>query len=107
MNTNARLRYTGTPTVNCMFMASASLEIDTSIVNKEFAIALHKNGTLITGTKMVGFSPATTVNSVNITTMGYASMATNDYVSIFVANIDSTDNLTLRTAQLMGMSLVT
>ena len=34
-------------------------------------------------------------------------MATNDYVSIFVANIDSTDNLTIRTAQVMGMGLVT
>jgi len=107
MNTNARLRYTGTPTVNCMFTATASLEIDTSAVNKEFAIALHKNGSVITGTTIVGFSPATTVNSVNLTTMGFASMATNDYISLFVANIDSTDNLTLRKAQLMGMSLVT
>jgi hypothetical protein len=107
MNTNARLRYTGTPTVNCMFTASVSLEINTAIINKEFAVALHKNGALITGTKIVGFSPATTVNSVNLHTMGYASMATNDYISVFVANIDSTDNLTIRNAQVMGMSLVT
>jgi len=106
-NTDGRLRYTGTPTINCLFLASASLEIDTSIVNKEFGLAIHKNGTLITGTKIVGFSPATTVNSVNLVTFGYASMATNDYVSIFVANIDSTDNLTIRTAQVMGMGLVT
>jgi hypothetical protein len=107
MNTNARLRYTGTPTINCAFWASASLEIDTAAVNKELGISIYKNGTLITGTKMVGFSPATTVNSVNISTMGYASLSTNDYVSIYVANIDSTDNFTLRNAQLMGMSLVT
>jgi hypothetical protein len=107
MNVNARLRYTGTPTVNCMFTASASLEINTAIVNKEFGIAIHKNGTLITGTKIIGFSPATTVNSVNLHTMGYASMATNDYISVFVTNMDSTDNLTIRNAQVMGMSLVT
>ena len=107
MNVNARLRYTGTPSVNCMFMASVSLEINTAIVNKEFAIALHKNGALITGSKMVGFSPATTVNSVNIQTMGYALMNTNDYISVFVTNMDSTDNLTIRNAQIMGMSLVT
>ena len=62
---------------------------------------------LITGTKIVGFCPRVTVNSVNLVTFGYASMATNDYVSIFVANIDSTDNLTIRTAQVMGMGLVT
>lgn len=107
MSVNGRLRYIGTPTVNCMFTASASLEINTAIINKEFGIAIHKNGTLITGTKMLGFSPATTVNSVNIHTMGYASMATNDYISVFVTNMDSTDNLTIRNAQVMGMSLVT
>ena len=106
-NTDGRLRYTGTPTINCLFLASASLEIDTSAVDKEFGLAIHKNGTLITGTKVVGFSPATTVNSVDLVTFGYASMATNDYVSIFVANIDSTDNLTVRNAQVMGMGLVT
>ena len=106
-NTDGRLRYTGTPTINCMFLASASLEIDTSAVSKEFGLAIHKNGTLITGTKIVGIAPSVTVNSVNLVTFGYASMATNDYVSIFVANIDTTDNLTVRNAQVMGMSLVT
>jgi hypothetical protein len=106
-NTDGRLRYTGTPTVNCLFLASASLEIDTSAVSKEFGLALHKNGTLITGTKIVGIAPSVTVNSVDLVTFGYASMATNDYVSIFVANMDTTDNLTIRNAQVMGMSLVT
>ena len=107
MNTNVRLRYTGTPTVNCLFMASVSLEIDTAVIDKELALQLHKNGTIITGSTVYGFSPATTVNSVNLTTFAYASMATNDYVSIFVANIDSTDNFTIRKGNLFGHSLVT
>jgi len=34
-------------------------------------------------------------------------MNTNDYISVFVTNMDSTDNLTIRNAQVMGMSLVT
>lgn len=107
MNTNARLRYTGTPTINCTFVCSASLEIDTAAVDKEFALAIHKNGTVITGSEIYAFSPATTVNSVNITTFAFASMATNDYVSVFVSNIDSTDNLTIRRCQLMGWGMVT
>lgn len=107
MNANARLRYTGTPTVNCFFTASISLEIDTAVVDKELAIQIFKNGSLITGTTIVGFCPATTVNSVNLTTYAYASMATNDYVSIFVANIDSTDNVTIRNGNLFGQTMVT
>jgi len=107
MNANGRLRYTGTPTINCGFWASASLEMDSAAYNKELGIALYKNGSLVTGTKIVGFSPATTLNSVNLATMGYVSMSTNDYISIWVANMDSVDNFTLRNAQLMGMSLVT
>ena len=87
--------------------ASASLEMDSAAYNKELGIALYKNGSLVTGTKIVGFSPATTLNSVNLATMGYVSMSTNDYISIWVANMDSVDNFTLRNAQLMGMSLVT
>ena len=88
-------------------MASVSLEIDTAVIDKELALQLHKNGTIITGSTVYGFSPATTVNSVNLTTFAYASMATNDYVSIFVANIDSTDNFTIRKGNLFGHSLVT
>jgi len=34
-------------------------------------------------------------------------MATNDYLNIFIGNVDSTDNLTCRMAQLTAHSLVT
>lgn len=104
-NTDGRLRYTGTPTINCFFSASAS--ISSAVTSKKVGIALHKNGTLITGTKIFGYTPTTTSASVNLVTFGFGAMATNDYISVFVTNSDSTDNVTLNYAQVMGMGLVT
>jgi len=107
MNTDGQLRYTGTPTANVFFTASVMIEIDTAIVDKEVVMAVTKGGTIVTGAKIGGFSPATTVNSVPMSVSGFASMATNDYLNIFIGNVDSTDNLTCRMAQLTAHSLVT
>jgi hypothetical protein len=38
---------------------------------------------------------------------GFTSMATNDYLNIFVGNVDSTVNVLARMAQLTAFSLVT
>ena len=107
MNTDGQLRYTGTPTTNVFFTASVMLEIDTAAVDKELVMAVTKGGTIVTGAKIGGFCPATTVNSVPMSISGYASMATNDYLNIFIGNVDSTDNITARLAQLTAHTLVT
>ena len=107
MNADGRLRYTGTPTTNIKFDCSAMIEINTSIVSKEVVMAVAKNGTIVTGAKMGGFTPSVTVNSVPIAVSGFASMATNDYLSVFIGNVDSTDNITCRMCQLTAHSLVT
>ena len=69
--------------------------------------AVTKNGTIITGAKTGGMSPSVTVNSTPMSISGYASMATNDYLNIWVGNVDSTDNLVARMGQLTAHSLVT
>jgi len=107
MNADGRLRYTGTPTTNVKFDCSAMIEINTSIVSKEVVMAVAKNGTIVTGAKMGGFTPSVTVNSVPIAVSGFASMATNDYLSVFIGNVDSTDNITCRMCQLTAHSMVT
>ena len=107
MNTDGQLRYTGTPTTNVFFTASVMLEIVTSAVSKEMVMAVTKNGTIITGAKTGGMSPSVTVNSTPMSISGYASMATNDYLNIWVGNVDSTDNLVARMGQLTAHSLVT
>jgi hypothetical protein len=107
MNTDGQLRYTGTPTINVFFVASFGLEIVSSGTSKEFVMAVTKGGTIITGAKMVGFSPATTVNSVPISVSGFASMATNDYLNVFIGNVDDTNNITARMGQLTAFGLMT
>ena len=107
MNTDGQLRYTGTPTVNVFFTASVMLEIVTSAVSKELVMAVTKGGTIVTGAKTGGMSPSVTVNSTPMSVSGFTAMATNDYINIFVGNVDSTDNLVARMAQLTAFSLVT
>jgi hypothetical protein len=107
MNTDGQLRYTGTPTTNVFFTASVMLEIVTAGVNKEFVMAVTKGGTIVTGAKIGGFSPATTTNSVAMSVSGYASMATNDYLNIFIGNVDDTNNIVCRMGQLTAHTLVT
>lgn len=107
MNTNGRLRYTGTPTVNCMFMVTTSMQMAAGTTLKETGLQLHKNGTLITGSTIIRLSPSVNNKPGNVTTFALASMATNDYISIYVANLDSTDNIDVDNANLIGYSLVT
>jgi hypothetical protein len=107
MNTDGQLRYTGTPTTNVFFTASVMLEIVTAGVDLELVMAVTKGGTLVTGAKTGGFCPRVTTNSVPMSVSGFTSMATNDYLNIFVGNVDSTVNVVARMAQLTAFSLVT
>jgi len=107
MNTDGQLRYTGTPTTNVFFTASVMLEIVTSGVDLELVMAVTKGGTIVTGAKTGGFCPRVTTNSVPMSVSGFTSMATNDYLNIFVGNVDSTVNVVARMAQLTAFSLVT
>jgi hypothetical protein len=107
MNTDGQLRYTGTPTTNVFFTASVMLEIVTAGVDLELVMAVTKGGTLVTGAKTGGFGPRVTTNSVPMSVSGFTSMATNDYLNIFVGNVDSTGNVVARMAQLTAFSLVT
>lgn len=107
MNTDGQLRYTGTPTTNVFFTASIMLEIVTAVVDHELVMAVTKNGTIVTGAKTGGFCPRVTTNSVPMSISGFASMATNDYLNLWVGNVDGTGNVVARMAQLTAHSLVT
>ena len=107
MNTDGQLRYTGTPTTNVFFTASVMLEIVSSGVDLELVMAVTKGGTLVTGAKTGGFCPRLTTNSVPMSVSGFASMATNDYLNIFVGNVDGTGNVLARMAQLTAHTLLT
>jgi hypothetical protein len=107
MNTDGQLRYTGTPTTNVFFTASVMLEVVASGVDLEVVMAVTQGGTIVTGAKTGGFSPRIHTNSVPMSISGFTSMATNDYLNIFVGNVDSTVNVLARMGQLTAFSLVT
>jgi hypothetical protein len=88
-------------------MVTTSMQMASGTTSKECGLQLHKNGTLITGSTITRLSPATNNKPGNVTTVALASMSTNDYISIFVANIDGTENITVDNANLVGYSLVT
>ncbi len=102
-----RLTYNGTPDRTSIIVCSASLELDSAAVDDELGLEIHQNGTLITGTTMMGYADATTATTVNIVTMAIvADVSTNDYFEPFVANIDATSALTPRTLVMGVFNLV-
>ena len=105
MSTDNRLRYTGTPTRTVLVACSASLELDTAIVSKTIGLKLYKGGSAITGLAVTGYAPTVTAKTVNLTLFGFVELATNEYVEAFVANVDSTDDITVSQMTLIGLGL--
>jgi hypothetical protein len=104
MPTDNRLRYTGTPTRTVKVSANISVELDTAIVSKLLTAKIYKNGALITGAVNQAFAPATTAKPVQISVDAMVSLALNDYVEVWVANEDSTDNVTIQKMTLVAES---
>lgn len=102
-----RLTYNGTPNRTAIVVCSVSLELDSAATDDELGLEIHKNGTLITGTTMVGYANATTATAVNITTFAIVpDLSTNDYIEPFIANVDTTSAITPRTLVMGVFNLV-
>ena len=95
MPSTNRIKYTGTPDRSVKIHASLSVQLDSAIVDKNLAISIYKNGSLITGSEIHGFAGATTAKPINLSSHVIISMSTNDFLEMYVSNIDSTDNITV------------
>jgi len=94
-----RLTYTGSTTTVVQFVASVTLvPVGT---NQLLTIQLAKNGVPITNAKMT--RTVSSGASGNVSIVFNISMATSDYVELFVANNSSTSNITV-TDCLLGVS---
>jgi len=94
-----RLTYTGSTTTVVQFVASVTLvPVGT---NQLLTIQLAKNGVPITNAKMTRTVSAGASGNVSI--VFNISMATSDYVELFVANNSSTNDITV-TDCLLGVS---
>lgn len=97
--TGGRLTYTGTPTYVVGAVASVTLRPD-SASNQTLTVQLAKNGAVISAakiTRIVSFGATANV-SINYN----VSMATNDYLELYVSNGTSTDDI-LVTDALFGV----
>lgn len=87
-----RLQYTGTITPR-VFNVHAVVSHSGSL-NDIIAFAIAKNGTIISETRTISeISVLNDIHQINVT--GIVSLATNDYIEIFVANTSSTDDVTV------------
>jgi len=94
MPADNRLTYTGTPTVNGIAFASASISCGSA--SQEFGIRIAENGSTLATTDNRTWG-ATASQKHSISTWGYAALATNDYLEVFVCNETGANNITVNT----------
>ena len=85
-----KLTYTGGSTAVLTVKATVTFTSATA-PNQDVGIYIAKNGTAIAGTKIVRQVDAS--GGANASTFFNVSLATNDYIELFVSNDTSTDNI--------------
>lgn len=97
-----RFRYTGTPTINANIMVSI-LAVMVGVggsTARRYKFHIAKNGTPITAAVMKTQYTAGYYN--NCVTLGsHISLATNDYLELYVSAIDATSTLNVDTVQIL------
>jgi hypothetical protein len=95
-STNGRLTYTGTDTVPVSISYSVSLD-QTSGADRDLIVAVYKNGSVSNG-----HSITTTQSGQkhNMSGVHSVSMATNDYIELYILNNGGSGNIRLYAMQL-------
>jgi hypothetical protein len=96
-HTDNRLTYTGTPTLKFVVngLVSATKASGTSA---DIRYAIAKNGTIVTGCSVSRNTTSTAEGAMGFG--GIITLATNDYVEIWVENLTNSDNLTVQEGSL-------
>lgn len=95
-STTARLTYTGTDSVPMSISYSVSLD-QTSGASRDLVIAIYKNGSVSNGHSVV---TTTTGEKHNMSGVHTVTMATNDYVELYILNNGGSGNIRLYAMQL-------
>jgi len=93
MPANNRLTYTGSPTVRAMIYCTVM-----EYTPRETGYRLAKNGSSLSETEVRKF--AVLSDHLSITLLGAVSLATNDYVELFITNYTDTTAVTVRAIQM-------
>ena len=99
VDTTGKLTYTGSTTTTVRLTASVTLDVVGT--NQDLTVHLAKNGTVISAAKISRLVSAS--NTANVGVFYNVSVATSDYLEVFVSNGTSTNNITV-TDCLFGVS---
>lgn len=103
MPANNRLTYTGTPDVHAHIAVSVSMT--TAANNKVIGIGVAKNGTMLEHSKLQ--RKVSTAGDIGSTALhADASLSTNDYLEIWIANITDTTDVTLDLGYCFAMGML-
>jgi hypothetical protein len=98
-STNGRLTYTGTDTVPVFISYSVSLD-QTSGADRDLVVAIYENGSISGGHSVITTTTGQKHTMVGITTI---TMATNDYVELYIQNTGGSGNIRLYAMQLNAL----
>lgn len=97
-----RLRYTGSLTRNFLVTVTGSFLPATG--NDAFVFAIAKGGTAQAASKQLVFTDATT-DTVPFSTSALVSLATNEYVELYVGNMTAGRNMTINALSIRAVGL--
>lgn len=99
VDTTGKLTYTGSTTTTVHLTASVTLDVVGT--NQDLTVHLAKNGIVISAAKISRLVSAS--NTANVGVFYNVSVATSDYLEVFVSNATTTNNITV-TDCLFGVS---
>lgn len=102
MPASNRLTYTGTPDITALYVATGGLQVASTAALLSLSVA--DGGTEI-ASSVQSADAHTAAEPVTITSVGITTLSQNDYLEMFVANEDGTDNVTLATGQLVVVGM--
>jgi hypothetical protein len=92
MPSNNRLTYTGTTTLNFRVNVAAACTFGNN--NQVYRISVFKNGVLVASSEMQQSNTATGENKSSPCQCA-VSLATNDFIEVFIRNTTATNNITV------------
>ena len=97
-----RIRYTGATTRT--FHVTASVTWVGDVASEFFVFGLAKGGTVIAASKVI-IEPLTFLDTYAVSLSALVSLATNDYLEVYVGNISSTGDGTVKTLHIVAHAL--
>lgn len=99
---NGRLRYTGTDTK--MFHVACTISFAPVAANDVFVFGVAKDGTVIASSKVLN-KVATGGDTQSTAMHVMVSLATNEYLELYVGNTTDTDDLNIKSINLFAMGI--